>query len=398
MYCIRLGRVSGLIVAILSLSGLVGVAWSQEAQPSHADPSHAGHAHAATQPAATRPTTGPSPVAFFEETEYRFGKIEAGKDIVHTFKARNKGDKELNILNVHPTCGCTVATGWANRVPPGGSWELPVTVKTTGFSGNVVKTVIVGTSDPEMATIELKLIGEIITRYKYEPKQMFHFGRIDKATEVSQSIKIINQMDPPTKLKQAKVVQTDPATGKPLETASFKVELREQQDGKVYEVVLSTIPPLKEGGNQGNVEIATEKEGETLRLPIYAQVPPRIEVIPQMVYVPEKIARQLVRTITVRNNTKSAVKITDVSTTESAIKTEVKQSNDGSLFTVMLTIPEGTTIPTQGASVTIKTDDKDVPQVTLPIAVPPNRPMAAPATRSAGALTTRPVSVSGAPR
>lgn len=324
----------------------------------------------ATQPADTQPA-GPPPDFQFEETEYKFGRIEGGKELKHTFKAKNVGVGVLKVLNVHPTCGCTVATGWAREVPPGGTWELNVIVRTAGFNGAVTKTVIVTTNDPKKPNIELRLTGEIIARFKYESRQIFHFGRLQKDAQQTQTTRIVSQLEPLTKLIEAKVVPPD----------GFRAELTPREDGKSWDLAVSTVPPLKEGMNQATVEITTDsKEEPVLRLPIYVQVPPRIEVLPMSVQLPDVTTRQQIRTVTLRNNTKKPLEVTDVAVSDPAIKTELKKSQDGTLYTIVLTVPEGAKIPEQGANLTIQTTDEISPKFVVPIQVLRTRAVGRPTT------------------
>lgn len=340
-----------------------------------------------TPPVETQPS-GPPPQVEFESVEYKFGKIESGKELKHTFKAKNVGEGVLKVLNVHPTCGCTVATGWAKEVPPGGSWELNVVVRTTGFNGPVVKTVVVTTNDPKKQNVELRLTGEIIARFKYEPQQMFHFGRIEKDTASTKTTKVTSQLEPLTKLTGAKVVPPE----------GFKAEIKELPDGKSWEINVSTVPPLKEGANQAMVELSTDsKEEPVVRLPVYAQIPPRIEILPTSLQLPQSIVRQQIRTVTFRNNSKDAIQVISVKPSDPAIKADVKKSQQGDFYTIMLTFPEGMQVPAQGGSVTILTDDKISAQYTVPIQLLPGRPIGppqvpggAPANRPPVAVSTRP--------
>lgn len=72
---------------------------------------HAGHNHGpiAVPPTVQNPATGPAPIIYADEATIDFGEILQGETREHTFKVGNRGDMDLLIRRVNPTCGCTVA-------------------------------------------------------------------------------------------------------------------------------------------------------------------------------------------------------------------------------------------------------------------------------------------------
>lgn len=58
------------------------------------------------------------------DTVINFGTVTKGEKVHITFKCKNAGNKPLYIANVHPGCGCTVASFTESAIPPGGSGEV----------------------------------------------------------------------------------------------------------------------------------------------------------------------------------------------------------------------------------------------------------------------------------
>ncbi|MFC2079748.1 DUF1573 domain-containing protein [Candidatus Bipolaricaulota bacterium] len=81
--------------------------------------------------------------------------IQIGDVIEHVFTLSNTGDELLVISEVVPSCGCTTAELETYELEPGQSVELPITIDTTGFSGQVLRTIDVFSNDRAMPILTL---------------------------------------------------------------------------------------------------------------------------------------------------------------------------------------------------------------------------------------------------
>lgn len=68
----------------------------------------------------------------FEATEYDFGMVDEGAEVIKTFNFTNTGKIPLIISDARSTCGCTVPDWPKNPVPPGGEGEIKVVFQTKG--------------------------------------------------------------------------------------------------------------------------------------------------------------------------------------------------------------------------------------------------------------------------
>ncbi|HEX9943947.1 MAG TPA: DUF1573 domain-containing protein [Thermoanaerobaculia bacterium] len=94
------------------------------------------------------------PKAVVVEPVKDLGTVPKGEKLVHDFVIRNEGDAVLEITNVQPACGCTVAE-YDKTIAPGQTGKVHAAVDTATFSGPISKGVSVFTNDPDKPQLEL---------------------------------------------------------------------------------------------------------------------------------------------------------------------------------------------------------------------------------------------------
>jgi hypothetical protein len=88
------------------------------------------------------------------------GTVPKGEKIVHDFVIKNEGDADLQITNVQPACGCTVAE-FDKLIKPGQTGKVHAVIDSTTFSGPISKGVSVFTNDPDHPQIELTVHAKV---------------------------------------------------------------------------------------------------------------------------------------------------------------------------------------------------------------------------------------------
>jgi hypothetical protein len=88
------------------------------------------------------------------------GNVSKGEKITHDFMIKNDGDADLQITNVQPACGCTVAE-FDKVIKPGQTGKVHAVVDTTTFNGPIAKGISVFTNDPATPQIELTLRAKV---------------------------------------------------------------------------------------------------------------------------------------------------------------------------------------------------------------------------------------------
>ncbi len=89
----------------------------------------------------------------FEEKIWNFGKITTLDKREHIFKFRNTGKKNIKIISVTPSCGCTAAVLGKKNFRPGEHGEIKVVFDPGGKSGWHESTVAVATDKGQATTL-----------------------------------------------------------------------------------------------------------------------------------------------------------------------------------------------------------------------------------------------------
>jgi mono/diheme cytochrome c family protein len=97
------------------------------------------------------------PIIGCAESTYDAHNVEAGTTIKHSFKLSNVGVKPLLLQGSYASCSCTAAKLRLNRLPPGASAFVDVTLDTTGIFGHINRDVIVASNDPVRKMLPLTI-------------------------------------------------------------------------------------------------------------------------------------------------------------------------------------------------------------------------------------------------
>ena len=108
-----------------------------------------------------------APKIVFDNEEVVFENIKEGESQIAKFTFTNKGDQNLIIDRVAPSCGCTVAT-YDKVIKPGAQGVITLKLDTTGITGAFRKTAVVSSNDPLKPTSTLVMMGETISKLKVD--------------------------------------------------------------------------------------------------------------------------------------------------------------------------------------------------------------------------------------
>ncbi len=125
--------------------------------------------------------------ASFPERAFDAGDVQHGGVIEHVFQVKNDGDEPLTIIEVHPTCGCTILDYTKTPIPPGGVGTIQFKIETkTLASGKASKTITVMTDAPEAERTVLQMKLNIVTPLEFLPRAQVYIytlqgeGRTEK--------------------------------------------------------------------------------------------------------------------------------------------------------------------------------------------------------------------------
>src|SRR5437667_6347613 len=184
--------------------------------------------------ATAAPRGGSGPKIQFAELVYDFGKVNSAVVVKHTFVFTNIGTATLQILDVHPGCGCTTAGTWDKQVEPGKTGSIPLEFNSANYGGTVLKSATVTCNDPAQSNIVLQIKGTVWKPIEIAPTMaVFNVSSEDQTNE-TKIVRIVSNLDEPLTLSDLQCTNH-----------SFKAELKTTRPGKEFELLITALPPFK---------------------------------------------------------------------------------------------------------------------------------------------------------
>lgn len=320
-----------------------------------------GPAIASTIPASAvaSPSRRTGPQIQFDSTVLNIGKIAGGQIIKHTFVFTNTGDQVLEIKDVRPTCGCTVAGRWDKRVEPGKTGMIPVQYTSTYEDEVISKTVVVDCNVDGQTNIILQIKGVIWEPVNVVPAFVMFGASSDCRTNVTRVVNIVNNLDEPLTLSK-------PQTGNDIIQPSVKTI----RPGKEFELQLTLSPPLKPGTLTVPVTIKTSSTNlPTINITAYVAVQPPILAVPsQITLKPGPLVSNTVFTVAIQNNGAGPMALSDPTINVPGVSVDLKNVQPGRHAVLSAIFPAGFEISSaQNIEVRMNTGNRQFPVVTVPV-------------------------------
>lgn len=132
---------------------------------------------------------------------YNWGKVKLSEGpLKASVKIKNSGNQELIIQNVKPSCGCTTAPLDKDRLKPGETATLDITLKIS-HGGNVSKSIRIASNDPKVPNKNLVIAADVVEMLKIEPYSSISFKELQIGKESTASVSIFNYDKMPVKIK-----------------------------------------------------------------------------------------------------------------------------------------------------------------------------------------------------
>lgn len=136
---------------------------------------------------------------------YDWGKVKLSDGpLKATVKIKNSGTEELIIQNVKPSCGCTTAPLDKDRLKPGETAKLDITLKIS-HGGKVSKSIRISSNDPKVPNKALVIAADVVEMLKVEPYSSISFKELQVGRESQASVSIFNYDKMPVKIKLADI-------------------------------------------------------------------------------------------------------------------------------------------------------------------------------------------------
>jgi hypothetical protein len=311
------------------------------------------------------PVSGPQ--ATFATRQYSFGRIMSGEIVKYDYVFTNTGSQVLEISKVQPSCGCTRAGDWTHHVAPGATGHIPIQFNSGNFRGDVQKSITVTSNDKLAPTQTLLLRGTIWRQLDVSPQYAYMTIVPDEPSKATTTIHITNNGQDPVTL-------SNPKSSSP----SFTVEMKTVEAGKKYELLVTAVPPFQNPTTPGTITVQTSlARMKVLNVSVYAVSRPAMTVSPPQIMLPGTIDRWTTNTVSVVVNGAHLIKLSDPQVNDKRVSVQVREISEGRHFVVAAAFPPGFKISQgQRIEVTIKSDNKRQPLITVPITQLPHYSMA----------------------
>jgi hypothetical protein len=361
--------------AIISafFGGILSVTMVAAQQPTAAPPSagaQPGAANQASQPAASEVLGARLEL---HPASFDFGEVWQGAPAKREFHIKNTGSDPLT-LSITSSCGCTVATKPKSPLAPGESDTFTITYDTRRI-GPAHKKVSINSNDPTQPTIIIDVTGTVKPIFAATPPEC-SFADAEENTVATKTIRLENQYTRPLplRIKPGQNIQ------------QFQCELKEIEPGKVYELTVTTRPPLNQGKNMTRLALEMgEPDLPDIDIKLSASVQPRATLSPMAIYVTPSRSKEWNTMLTVQYRADKPLTVVGAHSDLESIKCEVLPQSPPPKGAIMgyhqirVTLPRFSEIPPTGAKIFIDTDDPD----------PKFATMVAPVTRREGHRRTR---------
>lgn len=296
-----------------------------------------------------------------------FDIVAKGEVIKHDFSIRNDGDAALEISDVRPACGCTVAR-FDKSIAPGETGTVSIRLKTESFSGPISKSVAVFTNDPENPKLQLvakaqikPYIGVVPGYARYNYVQGESIGAIKQTlwAEDGHDLKILEVKVPYDHLEVKHRVATESERNAKVEGTQWRLEIFLKEDAPV-------------GALREHITLVTNHpKQKVVTVPISGFVRPRQHITPDTLDFGALDGSKLPlqRTLHFSNFITKQIELTQVETPNLGIKAEVVPSErqPGYRFKLLLTVDPGMPKGAFNGNIKIHTTDEQNPIIELPV-------------------------------
>lgn len=267
-------------------------------------------------------------------------------------------------------------------MPPGKEGKIELAVEhTDGYAGEVAKSAGVKTNDPAHASFNLMLRA----RFKMESQPGSNATMVNAAgkkvgplsvepvdrwvtsvltgNSTATTMYLVNNEADPIHIKKIEAGGTD-----------FSARIQPIQEGKRFELSLSTNPDLKPGEYHQTLRVLTDsKTMPELPIKLDVTVFPRVFASPTAIIMPVlSVAADLASInwpmINVRKVQAGGLKIKSYSSTLPFIKLDLLTAKEGEVYQIRITIDNAKVKPGEfKGTVHIETNDANVPVIDVPI-------------------------------
>ncbi|MEE4273209.1 MAG: DUF1573 domain-containing protein [Thermoanaerobaculales bacterium] len=311
--------------------------------------------------------TDPAPALMVPSKIIDVGTVTQGVVVDAVFDLVNEGNGPLSIKAVRPTCGCTVAD-FDREIAAGATGHVNAKLDTADFAGPISKSILVMSDDPQGPTVTLVIKADVRPYVEILPRPLVRFNAV--AHEPLNQTFIVAGADPEKKIKVKSVTSNVPF----IATAVRELDEAERVPGRSasqYEVTLSLTDAAPVGPINAVLTVNTDvKEAPAVPVKVFGVVRALIHVTPtQVQFGSIKASTRPGRNLIVVNNRTDGtdVQVTGAEVNDSAFDARVTTIEEGRRYQVTVTVKPDAEPGSRDATLTLTTDDRDFPTVTVPV-------------------------------
>lgn len=240
-------------------------------------------------------------------------------------------------------------------IDPGKSEEVTVTIRAGRLPGPFSRKVILSSDDPNKPSTMLVCKGTVRSAIKADPPRLT-FGKVTRDSGPLTKKVIIRRGE--TETLDLKLL--------PHSMKNMQVDLKEIEPGERYELTATLSPPWPNDPIRGSLTFQTgAKECPQARLDVIMLIDPRVVVQPKQVVVAARGETAGEYRTTLRWPGESKHKVLGASINDDKLAVSVEPQ--GSLTSIVLTVPEDLASIAGYRVITVQTDDDQMPVLEVPV-------------------------------
>lgn len=297
---------------------------------------------------------GPRPVIEMPATSQDGGTVEEGTVAQFRFAVANRGQVDLEITQVKPSCGCTVSK-WDHTVKPGAQAVIEAHMNTEYFRGSVAKHLTVISNDPARPQVELTITARVMPLVNIQPGTAALLSVDDKP--VTQEFTLERNGGRPMKIVQ--VIPNAPY---------LKAESTPLPGEGRYKLTVTATTDTPFGRSTVPLVVRTDLQKGGM-LTFVLTVDRGIVTVPPMVFyglLPHDLKAPAQATVTL-GRLSPAFHVMGVAVDDPRLKTKVETVREGAEYRVIVTYAGGWETGMKRQTLTILTDDPKQPEINIPI-------------------------------
>jgi hypothetical protein len=302
-----------------------------------------------------------------------FGTVPKGEKLDWSFLVKNTGNADLEIIAARPSCGCTVAD-FDKIIKPGQTGKVTAHVDTTNFAGPIAKAVTLDTNDPSTPSAQVTIHAIVKPYVEAHPAGFVRFNMLQGDTDV-QTVTLYSEETEPFEILKVEVPQPwIKVDYKKIEDQSLAVPAVGRTGQNQYRVnITAGGPDAKVGPLAEKVHVVTNsKHSPDFWISVSGVIRPTFRMEPLGVNFGEVAPTDsaATRSVVLRSNNLKAPETFVVNKVESSVPgvtAAVKPTQNKGEFEVTVQVAPNAKLGEVDGNVTIYTNDKVNPVVTVPI-------------------------------